>query len=318
MIVGFIFLLAGMLQDCDGPRDRKRGSADRGGSQRSSSTLELSSVYFSLAGIGQDCEDDSTRHLAKFDSEPSSPSFRRRPSRPPPTARELLFDSIMANLSGIYGLLLIVMGAVIPISEVFSKPHPFLFEGFYFYLFGMSILFLLYAYVYILHTRTLGATRGSFYLRLGAVGFGIGSMIKSGLQFGEFFELDFRSPCINILQRLLPILHLTFTFAQLYFVFLNSKMCIQSYKAIARFGLMHMVGTNLSVWCRELVKETIREINEHMSLKKGATHTMPEAEPLTYVTAGSGNGSEYSFNPDNGKETHQALMPIFIRYLRCL
>lgn len=273
------------------------------------------------SGIGQDCEDDSTRHLAKFDSEPSSPSFRRRPSRPPPTARELLFDSIMANLSGIYGLLLIVMGAVIPISEVFSKPHPFLFEGFYFYLFGMSILFLLYAYVYILHTRTLGgmtkfrksddnmhyrmrykiiSDTGSFYLRLGAVGFGIGSMIKSGLQFGEFFELDFRSPCINILQRLLPILHLTFTFAQLYFVFLNSKMCIQSYKAIARFGLMHMVGTNLSVWCRELVKETIREINEHMSLKKGATHTMPEAEPLTYVTAGSGNGSEYSFNPDNG------------------
>ena len=90
MILGFIFLLAGMLQDCDGPRDRKRGSADRGGSGRSSSTLELSSVYFSLAGIGQDCEDDSTRHLAKFDSEPSSPSFRRRPSRPPPTARELL------------------------------------------------------------------------------------------------------------------------------------------------------------------------------------------------------------------------------------
>lgn len=45
---------------------------------------------------------------------------------------------------------------------------------------------------------------------------------------------------------------------------------------------------------------------------------MPEAEPLTYAAAGSGNGSEYSFNPDNGKETHQALMPIFIRYLWCL
>ncbi|XP_052828448.1 proton channel OtopLc isoform X4 [Octopus bimaculoides] len=270
-------------------------------------------------GIGHECEDDSTRHLAKFDSEPSSPSFRRRSSRPPPTARELLFDSIMANLSGIYGMFLTVMGAVIPISEVFSKPHPFLFEGFYFYLFGMSIMFLLYAYVYILHTRTLGGMTkfrksednlhyrmryktitdtGSFYLRLGAVGFGIGSMIKSGLQFGEFFELDLRSPCINVLQRLLPIVHLTFTFAQLYFVFLNSKMCIQSYKAIARFGLMHMVGTNLSVWTRDLVKETIREIHEHTSIKENKVHAAPEAEPLTYT--GSGNGSEYSFNQDNG------------------
>lgn len=31
---------------------------------------------------------------------------------------------------------------------------------------------------------------GSFYLRLGAVAFGIGSMIYSGLEFGQFFELE--------------------------------------------------------------------------------------------------------------------------------
>lgn len=76
-------------------------------------------------------------------------------------------------------------------------------------------------------------------------------------------------------------------------------MCIQSYKAIARFGLMHMVGTNLSVWTRDLVKETIREIHEHTSIKENKAHAAPEAEPLTYT--GSGNGSEYSFNQDNGK-----------------
>lgn len=31
---------------------------------------------------------------------------------------------------------------------------------------------------------------GSFYLRIGAVAFGIGSMIYSGLEFGQYFELD--------------------------------------------------------------------------------------------------------------------------------
>lgn len=30
---------------------------------------------------------------------------------------------------------------------------------------------------------------GSFYLRVGAIAFGIGSMVYSGLEFGQFFEL---------------------------------------------------------------------------------------------------------------------------------
>lgn len=30
---------------------------------------------------------------------------------------------------------------------------------------------------------------GSFYLRVGAIAFGIGSMVYSGLEFGQYFEL---------------------------------------------------------------------------------------------------------------------------------
>ena len=30
---------------------------------------------------------------------------------------------------------------------------------------------------------------GSFYLRIGAITFGIGSMVYSGLEFGQYFEL---------------------------------------------------------------------------------------------------------------------------------
>lgn len=33
------------------------------------------------------------------------------------------------------------------------------------------------------------ARLGSFYLRVGAVAFGIGSMVYSGLEFGQYFEL---------------------------------------------------------------------------------------------------------------------------------
>ncbi|CAN7978520.1 unnamed protein product, partial [Ixodes persulcatus] len=58
---------------------------------------------------------------------------------------------------------------------------------------------------------------GSFYLRLGAVAFGTGSMIYSGLEFGQFFEMESDSKCYNILFSLTPATRMAFTFFQLYF-----------------------------------------------------------------------------------------------------
>lgn len=31
---------------------------------------------------------------------------------------------------------------------------------------------------------------GSFYLRVGAISFGIGTMVYSGLEFGQYFEMN--------------------------------------------------------------------------------------------------------------------------------
>lgn len=37
-------------------------------------------------------------------------------------------------------------------------------------------------------------------------------------------------------------------------------MCINRYKTIARFGLMHMVATNICVWFNTIVEETLHQI----------------------------------------------------------
>lgn len=42
-----------------------------------------------------------------------------------------------------------------------------------------------------------------------------------------------------------------------------SKMCVHRYKKVARFGLMHMASTNLCVWFRSIVVETLHEIHAH-------------------------------------------------------
>lgn len=39
-------------------------------------------------------------------------------------------------------------------------------------------------------------------------------------------------------------------------------MLTRRYKYLARFGLMHMVATNIVVWFSEVVKETLRELRQ--------------------------------------------------------
>lgn len=48
---------------------------------------------------------------------------------------------------------------------------------------------------------------------------------------------------------------------QMQFIFLNTKEFeMERHKTIARFGLMHMVATNLCEWLYVLVEETKHEI----------------------------------------------------------
>jgi hypothetical protein len=41
------------------------------------------------------------------------------------------------------------------------------------------------------------------------------------------------------------------------------QLNIHKFKVIARFGLMHCVATNVCVWIRTLVRESLKEINGH-------------------------------------------------------
>ncbi|XP_053999643.1 proton channel OtopLc-like isoform X3 [Hylaeus anthracinus] len=178
---------------------------------------------------------------------------------------------------------------------------PSFYEGFYLYLYFGSMIFLVYTYTTLVRgTKSkskekrkdvcdldssrsssgaggdsdavdaayphVAAVRpaqhyGSFYLRMGAVAFGIGSMIYSGLEFGQYFELEQNTKCHNIMMALTPATRMAFIFIQMYFIFLNNEqMKVYRHRVVARFGLMHMIGTNLSVWLNVLVQETKHEI----------------------------------------------------------
>ncbi|XP_077268955.1 proton channel otopetrin-like a isoform X4 [Temnothorax americanus] len=243
--------------------------------------------------------------------------------------------SLFIIMSFIYSKLLIVVCIAYVISEVVTHKLPlYYYEGFFTYLYGMSILFLLYVFCFLLQesaccarggdtppppprppksgwtakepkdknkkkdkkekdqkqpkqtkketqdatdveagvaTRILRKRKtsqndhshGSFFLRIGAIAFGLGTMVYNGLEFGAFFEVPFTSPCYQILQGINPVLQMIFTFMQMYFIFMNSRLNIHRFKVIARFGLMHVVATNLCVWIRTLVLESLKEITQY-------------------------------------------------------
>ncbi|XP_076056135.1 uncharacterized protein LOC143034090 isoform X4 [Oratosquilla oratoria] len=253
--------------------------------------------------------------------------------------------STFITLSLLYATLLVVVCLGFVLSEVLTHNVPlYYYEAFFTYLYGISILFLLYVFCYLLSDSarertpkkpqvymghhsgqynvseyeyyaynekvrrpegvpdgsptqeklTASTTRlrkhktsinnhshGSFFLRIGAIAFGLGTMIYNGLEFGVFFEIPMSSPCYQILRGVNPLLQLVFTFMQMYFIFMNARiqleppsvytygteaivntLNIHKFKFLARFGLMHIVATNLCVWVRTLVRESLKEINE--------------------------------------------------------
>lgn len=137
---------------------------------------------------------------------------------------------MVSVMSTLYAKLLIVIGLAVPITASVTERVP----------------------------ASLNQTQqyGSFCLRLGAVGFGAGSLVFTGLQIGaEIASGPFRA--------ITPGARLLLVTAQMHFIFLNSKsLSLAKHTALAKLGLMHMIATNLCEWLQALVEETQHEIDQ--------------------------------------------------------
>ncbi|XP_034118093.1 proton channel OtopLc isoform X1 [Drosophila albomicans] len=190
-------------------------------------------------------------------------------------------DAVSSALSATYCKLLVLLGVCLPITEVISDQIPtYVYQGFYIYLYAGSILFVIFVYISAFRNRSLfNALKdfheknsnvhlkhkvthfGSFYLRVGAIAFAIGTMVYSGLEFGQFFELNGQAGCHDVFVAITPICRMVLCIAQVQFIFLNTTyMDMARHKVTSRFGLMHMVATNLCEWLYVLVEETKHEI----------------------------------------------------------
>ena len=116
-------------------------------------------------------------------------------------------------------------------------------------------------------------------------------MIYSGLEFAQYFDMSDDPLCDEIMFAVQPASRMLFTFVQMYFIFLNAKVlkniCHRSLTRsieltfnfligfvkirvikngnllVGRFGMMHVIATNLCVWLNVIIQETKHEIVHH-------------------------------------------------------
>ncbi|PSN55343.1 hypothetical protein C0J52_01831 [Blattella germanica] len=97
----------------------------------------------------------------------------------------------------------------------------------------------------------------SFYLRVGALAFGLGTLVFNGLEMAMHSMME--GACLNDVVFVHPVLHGLFTFLQMHFLFVNSQVLVEKFGLAARFGFMHLAATNLALWVRLIVWESGNE-----------------------------------------------------------
>ncbi|XP_014679228.1 PREDICTED: otopetrin-1-like [Priapulus caudatus] len=115
--------------------------------------------------------------------------------------------------------------------------------------------------------------------------FGVGGMIYSTLHVVVYLSAGLDTRCRHVIGVVSAVMHIIFTFTQLYFMFSSSKMCIHKYKTVARFGLMHGLAANMCVRIKYLVKETVDELAEmHNENAVRAEEESPDVELSPWKT----------------------------------
>ncbi|KAK9870953.1 hypothetical protein WA026_009915 [Henosepilachna vigintioctopunctata] len=222
-------------------------------------------------------------------------------------AEDTVGNEFLANLiASFYCKALIVMGVAIPITDAITlNRNIYFFRIFYIYLYSCSILFLCYVCLIQIKDKSVRSglhqikrfktmawenerfnqpvKYGSFYLRMGVTGFGMGSVIYAGFQFGQYFEYSSENYCAHFLKAIKPFLRIIFVLMQIFFILSTTNfVLVQKCKMTARFGLMHMIATNICEWFYVIVKGTQHDI--YRSAAKFLSHNRTFGSNLSLLT----------------------------------
>ncbi|CAK1578282.1 unnamed protein product [Parnassius mnemosyne] len=176
-------------------------------------------------------------------------------------------ESMTVVISAFYAKLLIVLGLALPITSTIQNElnTNLTSDIFTIYLYIVSMIFLGYIFYHLSRVKkykedNVKRTRyGSFYLHMGVAGFSVGSIIYSCLQIAEYFDLS--GDCQLMIVALKPILRILFMVAQTVFIFSYTDILDPMRGVVLdRFGMMHLIATNVCEWLNIVIQETRDDI----------------------------------------------------------
>ena len=115
-----------------------------------------------------------------------------------------------------------------------------------------------------------GKMGANFYLKCGMAAFCFGHVIHEGLRFGQQLYL-FGSGNLHCRDSAALVAHLVtplYSFYQLFMMFKYSNLVINRHKVLARFGLMHIIGTSITFWFRTILEEAFEDFVHKMDYFK--------------------------------------------------
>nr|XP_050855606.1 proton channel OtopLc-like isoform X2 [Vespula vulgaris] len=217
------------------------------------------------------------------------------------------FSQLWIVLSNVYGELVIVLMMALCLAEVMDTPVPLLsLQGiFLMYLYVGSIAVIIGIYIWVLFdscaslngTRTgiddveIGGTSitrfgslkrahisrartapTSFYIRVGALLFGLATLVFNGLEMAMHSMMQ-GAECLSDVVFAHPVLHGLFTFLQMHFLFVNSQVLVERFGLAARFGFTHLAATNIAVWARLVIWDSAQEWTYFVYLAQRGSQT---------------------------------------------
>lgn len=168
------------------------------------------------------------------------------------------FSQLWIILSNVYGQLLVVLMIALCLAEVMDTPVPLLsLQGiFLMYLYVGSIAVIISIYIWVLvdscgslgngangvddaelggtsltrfgslkraHISRSRTASTSFYIRVGALLFGLATLVFNGLEMAMHSMMQ-GTECLSDVVFVHPVLHGLFTFLQMHFLFVNSQV----------------------------------------------------------------------------------------------
>ncbi|XP_076826134.1 proton channel OTOP2-like isoform X1 [Clavelina lepadiformis] len=107
--------------------------------------------------------------------------------------------------------------------------------------------------------------------------FGLGIVLKCGLQFLSYLSVDLSHCPENRVNATLPFFNILFVLSQIRFLFRFSKVFIRNASCGSRLGIMLVIAINLSIWIVTIIDETMMALGineEHVD----TIHHLHEAE----------------------------------------